>query len=126
MHALSFPRVERVVYSTCSIDQRENEDVVANCLRAIRSEVRNEESTPFGFESASPYPESFPSAGARTRKSSQCHDLLAAAEQSPDGEFALISLKSPLSDPEFRRAGRSGSWRRRCPSGTAADLKGPH
>ncbi|XP_063299827.1 28S rRNA (cytosine-C(5))-methyltransferase [Pelobates fuscus] len=31
-HALSFPSVQRVVYSTCSIHQQENEDVVMKCL----------------------------------------------------------------------------------------------
>ncbi|CAM8964463.1 unnamed protein product [Rhodiola kirilowii] len=31
-HALSFPEVERVVYSTCSINQEENEDVIASVL----------------------------------------------------------------------------------------------
>ncbi|CAM6099432.1 unnamed protein product [Calypogeia fissa] len=31
-HALSFPAVERVVYSTCSIHQRENEDVIKAVL----------------------------------------------------------------------------------------------
>ncbi|EFJ19464.1 hypothetical protein SELMODRAFT_111166 [Selaginella moellendorffii] len=36
-HALSFPAVERVVYSTCSVNQRENEDVVQSVLEHARS-----------------------------------------------------------------------------------------
>jgi len=35
-HALSFAAVQRVVYSTCSVHRRENEDVVARCLAAAR------------------------------------------------------------------------------------------
>lgn len=33
MHALSFPKVRRVVYCTCSVHERENELVVAATLR---------------------------------------------------------------------------------------------
>ncbi|EFJ21036.1 hypothetical protein SELMODRAFT_107682 [Selaginella moellendorffii] len=36
-HALSFPAVERVVYSTCSVNQRENEDVIQSVLEHARS-----------------------------------------------------------------------------------------
>eukprot|EP01127_Copromyxa_protea_P021286 TRINITY_DN7280_c0_g1_i4.p1 TRINITY_DN7280_c0_g1~~TRINITY_DN7280_c0_g1_i4.p1 ORF type:complete len:658 (+),score=203.43 TRINITY_DN7280_c0_g1_i4:64-2037(+) len=33
LHALSFPKVKRVVYSTCSVNQQENENVVVNVLK---------------------------------------------------------------------------------------------
>lgn len=36
-HALSFAAVQRVVYSTCSVHRRENEDVVAHALAAARA-----------------------------------------------------------------------------------------
>ncbi|KNA14460.1 hypothetical protein SOVF_107420 [Spinacia oleracea] len=47
-HALSFPSVERIVYSTCSIHQIENEDVIKSVLP---TSLKN------GFELATPFPQ---------------------------------------------------------------------
>lgn len=46
-HALSFPSVKRIVYSTCSIHQIENEDVIKSVLPMA---LRN------GFQLRSPFP----------------------------------------------------------------------
>ncbi|OMO86509.1 Bacterial Fmu (Sun)/eukaryotic nucleolar NOL1/Nop2p [Corchorus olitorius] len=47
-HALSFPQVERVVYSTCSVHQIENEDVVKSIVPFAASH---------GFQLATPFPQ---------------------------------------------------------------------
>ncbi|XP_057728176.1 25S rRNA (cytosine-C(5))-methyltransferase NSUN5 isoform X2 [Arachis stenosperma] len=47
-HALSFPAVEKIVYSTCSINQIENEDVIKSVLPIAESH---------GFELVNPFPE---------------------------------------------------------------------
>ncbi|XP_059453103.1 25S rRNA (cytosine-C(5))-methyltransferase NSUN5 [Corylus avellana] len=46
-HALSFVAVERVVYSTCSIHQIENEDVISSVLPLAAS---------YGFQLSTPFP----------------------------------------------------------------------
>ncbi len=38
-HAMSFSKVDRIVYSTCSIHQRENEDVVAAAMKESNEEI---------------------------------------------------------------------------------------
>lgn len=46
-HALSFPEVERIVYSTCSVNQIENEDVVKSVVPLAAN---------YGFELGTPFP----------------------------------------------------------------------
>ncbi|CAL1390032.1 unnamed protein product [Linum trigynum] len=48
IHALSFPSVEKVVYSTCSVNRIENEDVVSSVLPLASS---------LGFELSTPFPQ---------------------------------------------------------------------
>ena len=45
-HALSFPNVRRVVYSTCSVHREEDEDVVAACLATAGGRFRLERILP--------------------------------------------------------------------------------
>lgn len=47
LHALKFPALQRLVYSTCSVHQRENEDVVAAVLPAAAAAA---------FRLADPFP----------------------------------------------------------------------
>ncbi|KAI3803226.1 hypothetical protein L1987_31375 [Smallanthus sonchifolius] len=48
IHAMSFPAVERVVYSTCSVHQIENEDVIKSVLPLAAS---------YGFQLSTPFPQ---------------------------------------------------------------------
>ena len=40
-HAMSFPQVERIVYSTCSINEEENEVVISKVLQEQNSSLTN-------------------------------------------------------------------------------------
>lgn len=51
LKAFSFPQVERVVYSTCSIFQKENEDVV---IAALESNANREAARPFRLQACLP------------------------------------------------------------------------
>ena len=44
-HAMSFPKVEKIVYSTCSIHQRENEDVVACAIQETNAKMEDKNMT---------------------------------------------------------------------------------
>lgn len=88
-HALSFPNVEKVAYSTCSIHQRENEDVISTLLDFAASR---------GFQLVKPFPE-WPHRGLPVFNGAH-HVLRTAAERdNMDGFFlALFSRKSPARD----------------------------
>ncbi len=42
-HAMSFPQCNKIVYSTCSVNQRENEDVVAAALQETNEQINDDE-----------------------------------------------------------------------------------
>lgn len=42
-HAMSFPQCNKIVYSTCSVNQRENEDVVAAALQETNDQIYDDD-----------------------------------------------------------------------------------
>ncbi|XP_072285111.1 28S rRNA (cytosine-C(5))-methyltransferase [Pyxicephalus adspersus] len=77
-HALSFPSVQNVVYSTCSVHQQENEDVVKNIL---------EQHTDFRLVKALP---SWPVRGLNTFPGSDCCLRASLSETLTNGFFVAL------------------------------------
>ncbi|CAK7352862.1 unnamed protein product [Dovyalis caffra] len=96
-HALSFPAVERIVYSTCSISQIENEDVVSSVLPLATSN---------GFQLATPFPQ-WQRRGLPVFEGSQ-HLLRTDPVEDREGFFiALFVKKSSVKNSEEL----TGSWK---------------
>ncbi|KAA8546227.1 hypothetical protein F0562_003034 [Nyssa sinensis] len=85
LHALSFPAVERVVYSTCSINQIENEDVINSVLPVAAS---------YGFQLATPFPQ-WPRRGLCVFEGSE-HLLRTDPVEDKEGFFIALFVKKTL------------------------------
>ncbi|XP_049377519.1 25S rRNA (cytosine-C(5))-methyltransferase NSUN5 isoform X3 [Solanum stenotomum] len=87
-HALSFPAVERIVYSTCSINQVENEDVIKSVLPLASS---------YGFELTTIFPQ-WPRRGHPIFDGSQ-HVLRTDLIEDQEGFFIALFVRKGVSPP---------------------------
>ncbi|XP_009617032.1 25S rRNA (cytosine-C(5))-methyltransferase NSUN5 [Nicotiana tomentosiformis] len=87
-HALSFPAVERIVYSTCSINQVENEDVINSVLPLASS---------YGFELTTVFPQ-WPRRGHPVFDGSQ-HLLRTDLIEDKEGFFIALFVRKGVSTP---------------------------
>ncbi|KAL1552322.1 putative 28S rRNA (cytosine-C(5))-methyltransferase [Salvia divinorum] len=96
-HALSFPAVERIAYSTCSIHQIENEDVVNSVLHLATSR---------GFQLETPFPQ-WPRRGLPTFDGSE-HLLRTDLVEDKEGFFvALFVRRENLEDRRRKKQRRT-------------------
>ncbi|KAL2655158.1 hypothetical protein AAZV13_04G050400 [Glycine max] len=102
-HALLFPAVERIVYSTCSINQIENEDVIKSVLPIAESN---------GFQLAKPFP-GWECRGLPVFEGSEC---LVRTDPAKHGEGFFIALFT-RKDANF--SGRSNKNETRISDSTA-------
>lgn len=101
LHALQFPALQRLVYSTCSIHQRENEDVVAAVLPAA---------TAAGFRLADPFP-AWHRRGLPVVEGAQLLVRTDAHADGTDGFFVAVFERRPELQQQQQPAGEQQQQR---------------